>query len=356
MKKFIIFAVLVSVLVVALIVPSAAVLPSSPADSTVQYVSQPFNKDDVQLLVRGLRAQSQLDVVPLGGYTFWYLTMTKYSDSLYYYTAYFGLSNLTFSFYSSAGVANAFDLGMYAAASGSCQGISRLTDLTATGGLLGKNANTGYFYKTAIAKYGFQLADQEIVVAYWDSSSESVVTPAPDEYYTQSYTDTDGTQLYKLTQMRNMANSWIAARDAKAGNTTSSGGTYSEGYEAGYEDGKEDGYDEGKSDGYDEGVEAGSTSGYQNGYAAGSADGYDRGYEKGDKAGYDRGYSEGVLKADQGAQIDIAGVISAVPTAARTFLDTAFNFELFGINIAGLMTTLIIAAIAVFGIRWLMKK
>lgn len=366
MKKIIIFAILMSVLAVALIVPTAAVsaLPSYPADSTSQYIGIPLPKEDVLTLANGLYAQFQLEVLISRIDNFFYVTMTNAGNNLYYYTAYVSYpdrvsTGITISFIGSAGTAGVFDLGMYVAASKSTPGIFRPIDLSLTGGMLIKGGDSNYYYKSNISENAYKLADNEIVVAYFDPSSGTMITPAPDAYYSQTLTDPDGQTLAKLTAMRDMANSWIAARDAKAGKTTSSGGTYSEGYDAGYDEGKADGYDEGKTDGYndgkaegyDEGLEAGNTSGYQSGYAAGSADGYDRGYEKGDKAGYDRGYSEGTLKADQGAQIDIAAIVTAVPVGVKNFISNSFGFELFGINIAGLLFTLIAVALTVFVVK-----
>lgn len=359
MKKIIIFAILMSVLILALIVPSSAAsaLPTYPADSTTQYIAIPLPKEDVLLLANGLYAQYQLEVLYSRIDNFFYVTMTEYGNNLYYYTAYVSYpdrvsSGVSLSFISSAGTAGVFDLGMYVATSSSTPGICRPVDISLTGGMLSKKSDSNYYYNSSLSKFSYKLVDNEIVVAYYDSSSGTMITPAPDAYYSQTLTDPDGQTLAKLTAVRDMANSWIAARDAKAGKTISSGGSYQEGYYVGYDegeaDGYADGYEEGKTDGYDEGLEAGNSSGYQRGYAAGSADGYDRGYEKGDKAGYDRGYSEGTLKADRGAQIDIASVVTAVPVGVKNFISNSFGFELFGLNIAGLLFTLIALSLTVF--------
>lgn len=77
---------------------------------------------------------------------------------------------------------------------------------------------------------------------------------------------------------------------------SSEGGSYSEGYDAGFEIGKNEGLEEGYQTGYNKGNADGQTAGYNTGLAEGQEIGYNTGYSEGQTAGYNSGYSEGQSK------------------------------------------------------------
>lgn len=55
-------------------------------------------------------------------------------------------------------------------------------------------------------------------------------------------------------------------------------------------------------------------------------------------------------------QLDIPEIITAIPNAAKQIINNAFGFEIFGINIAGLLSVLLIVTIVAFVVKWLMAR
>ncbi len=138
-------------------------------------------------------------------------------------------------------------------------------------------------------------------------------------------------------------------------------------FDSGYFDGLESGLDWGEQlgyqDGYQDGLDTGYREGYWNGefvgYETGYLVGYDNGYENGYSDGYDSGYSdvepETVIKVVEPVEIDIGKVISGISSVPDSIMNGSFDFELFGINVYGLLKLLIIlfvvSAIVVFIIK-----
>lgn len=55
-------------------------------------------------------------------------------------------------------------------------------------------------------------------------------------------------------------------------------------------------------------------------------------------------------------ELDIPSIITAVPNGAKQIINNAFGFEIFGINVAGLLSVLLIVAIVGFVVKWLMSR
>ena len=76
--------------------------------------------------------------------------------------------------------------------------------------------------------------------------------------------------------------------------------------------------------------------------------------------GYNKGYAKAVndLGADKvtAFEINIPAIITSIPTAAKSIINNVFGFEVFGINIAGLLSVAIIVGIVSFVIREMYKK
>ena len=116
------------------------------------------------------------------------------------------------------------------------------------------------------------------------------------------------------------------------------------GYETGLTEGHEAGYTEGYDVGYTEGIDVGNETGYSNGYNDGLWEGYEDGYTDGEKYGWDNGFGAG--------QNDMAEItrsfkemVFAIFDAPVTLIDGMLGFEIFGINIAGLVKTIITLAV-----------
>ena len=104
---------------------------------------------------------------------------------------------------------------------------------------------------------------------------------------------------------------------------------FSDGYTIGYNTGVTDGYEVGKSDGYDEG------------HRLGKIEGRDEGYTE--------GYNDGV-DTDGTAAAIYAGIIATGMIPIQFFL-SIFNFEIFGINLTGLVTSLMSICIVLIVIK-----
>lgn len=149
-----------------------------------------------------------------------------------------------------------------------------------------------------------------------------------------------------------------------------------EGYETGYDEGYVAGYDDAEADYADEyqnGFEAGKTEGVAQGYETGYDEGYETGYadaeeyfepllqtryNEGYVQGYDKGYEDGSANGGPVTiveELDIGSIISALPEGAKAIIDGALGFEIFGINVAGTLTSILVVAIVGFVVKWLLS-
>lgn len=85
---------------------------------------------------------------------------------------------------------------------------------------------------------------------------------------------------------------------------------------------------------------------YANGYTAGQEDGYQTGYNNGWQVGHDVGYGEGTQSTSRFA--DLLFTIADTPIY---YLKSLFNFELFGINVAIAIMSLLSISIAVYIVK-----
>lgn len=142
---------------------------------------------------------------------------------------------------------------------------------------------------------------------------------------------------------------------------------FADGLEEGESRGYESGFDNGYSSGYRQGEFDGISSGYELGYADGESNGYESGYYRGYAEGYIDGYDTGKAEGGDGevvteivyrdpVEINVGEVISGISSMPQNLIGSAFGFELFGINIAGLLTTLIVLAVGGFIVGIFLKK
>ena len=117
--------------------------------------------------------------------------------------------------------------------------------------------------------------------------------------------------------------------------------SYSDGYLAGYDIGKNDGYVLGEQNGYYDG--------YQLGYDAGVLDGADASYRDGFEAGQTDAFNSTNTFKD---------IVVAIYDAPGRLIDSMLGFDLFGINLASLVKTLLtlsVTAVIVFFIFKMVK-
>ena len=123
---------------------------------------------------------------------------------------------------------------------------------------------------------------------------------------------------------------------------------YGLGYDDGYSGGEEYGYHSGYETGYQEGNESGYQTGKDDGYNIGFDTGYDDGYEVGNDAGYREGYGIG---KDEGYRegmeydTDMGSMFFSIMEAPIVLIDGMLDFNFFGINVAGLVKTLLTLSI-----------
>lgn len=328
--------------------------------------------DDVSFLCKGMVAQVQLQAPTGIRYPFLLLmTVTTVSNG-YQYRAYTsnaysnGSDCVVNGYFLSDGSSTGFEPGMYVSCSGSFSGVTRFIDLSITGGMsnLSKsfNFNTSLTVDGVVYKNCIKLDDNETLIASVDFSTGEVTV----------YQDSLMFGTVINTSARSMAQSWIDARNVKRDGLSSGGAISPEEessiYQAGYNDGEIHGYmvghQEGESqgkkigyqDGYSKGYESGNEAGYNNGYKTGydfasqkiGPEQYSVGYEEGYTVGHSDGYREGfnfaMLNPPEGIKLDIPAIISSITGSVGSFLTTAFNIEIFGINIAGLLSVLILVA------------
>lgn len=95
---------------------------------------------------------------------------------------------------------------------------------------------------------------------------------------------------------------------------------------------------------------------YLDGYDNGFTYGYDNGYIDGTRSGYQSGYVDGLNEGtsfDSTASTIFEGIFDVGLLPVNVFL-TIFNFDLFGVNIAGIISGLLTLAVVVIIIRFML--
>lgn len=377
--------------IVALLICSSisifAALPSGD-QTNGSSASVLYTESDCRLLMEGLLAQADLQLPFNAVLDCFILTVSK-SDNTYTYYIYSNYPNrvttLSPTFYKSDNSSGVGYGGYIIAQSGGIILSKRHVSVTAQGGLGSKIVDFSLTKSVAGLGYGKQLPASEVVLAYMGTSGE-VITFGSSGVYGDS-----SALMYEASAsiMRDMAQSWINARNVKrdglpaapsAGTCTISPEEESSIYQAGYNAGEIHGYmvghEEGESqgknigyqDGYSKGYESGNEAGYNNGYKTGydyasqkiGPEQYSVGYEEGYTVGHSDGYREGfnfaMLNPPEGIQLDIPAIINSIPSSVQSFIISAFGFELFGINIAGLLACLIAIVIVYLVIKLLLGR
>ena len=145
------------------------------------------------------------------------------------------------------------------------------------------------------------------------------------------------------------------------------------GYNQGHNEGLQIGYQDGYEDGWIVGDQEGNIAGYNSGYSVGYGDGYDDGYSIGNEEGYSDGYDYGFYDAEElhasdymngyGAGLlevadteeSIKDVVFAIFDAPVNLINGILDFNLFGINVASLVKTLITLAITALLVFFILK-
>ena len=397
--------------IVALLICSTisifAVLPSGD-QTNGNSASVLYTESDCRLLMEGLLAQADLQLPFNAVLDCFILTVSK-TDNTYTYHIYSNYPNrvttLSPTFYKSDNSSGVGYGGYIIAQSGGIILAKRHVSVTAQGGLGSKIEDFSLTKRVEGLGYGKQLPSSEVVLAYMGTSGE-VITVGSSGVYGDS-----SALMYEASAsiMRDMAQSWINARNVKRDGLPAapSEGTctispeeessiyqagynageihgymvgheegesqgknigYQDGYSKGYESGNVDGYQSGHADGYQTGYNAGNEAGYNNGYKIGydfasqkiGPEQYSVGYEEGYTVGHSDGYREGfnfaMLNPPEGIKLDIPAIINSVPSSVQSFIISAFGFELFGINIAGLLGCLIAVVIVYLVIKLLLGR
>lgn len=382
--------------IVALLICSTisifAVLPSGD-QTNGSSASVLYTESDCRLLMEGLLAQADLQLPMQSILDCFILTVSK-TDNTYTYYLYCNYPNREVSasfnpqFYKSDKTSGVGYGGYVISPVGGIILVKRAVSVTASGGFGNKLLD---FYLTNQVEglgRGKQLDASEVVLAYRNSSGEVITFGSAGVYGSSS------ALMYEASAsiMRDMAQSWINARNVKRDGLPAGGdGTctispeeessiyqagynageingymtgyakgekegqtigYGNGFEAGYETGYESGLVDGYEPGYNAGNEAGYNDGYKKGYDFASAKigpeqysvGYEEGYTVGHSDGYREGFNFAMLNPPEGMKLDIPSIISSITGSVGSFLTTAFNIEIFGINIAGLLSVLILVA------------
>lgn len=71
-------------------------------------------------------------------------------------------------------------------------------------------------------------------------------------------------------------------------------------------------------------------------------------YERGEDDGYDKAVADLANGVIGSYDLDLGKIITSIPTAAKAIVNNAFGFELFGINVAGLLSVVLIISIVGF--------
>lgn len=373
--------------VVALLICSTisifAALPSGD-QSNGSSASVLFTESDCRLLMEGLLAQADLQLPMQSILDCFILTVSK-TDNTYTYYLYCNYPNREVSasfnprFYKSDKTSGVGYGGYVISPVNGVILVKRAVSVTASGGFGAKLLD--FYLNTQIEGLGRgkQLEASEVVLAYRNSSGEVITFGAAGVYGSSS------ALMYEASAsiMRDMAQSWINARNVKrdglpaapsdstctispeeessiyqAGYNAGEIQGYMVGHQEGESQGKNIGYQEGYSKGYESGNEAGYNNGYKSGYdfasqkigpeqySIGHADGYSQGHSEGFSEGYETGYRYGAINNPQGTPVtlNIPSIISAITSSVGSFFTSAFDIEIFGINIAGLLSVLILVA------------
>lgn len=373
--------------IVALLICSSisifAALPSGD-QSNGSSASVLYTESDCRLLMEGLLAQADLQLPMQSILDCFILTVSK-TDNTYTYYLYCNYLNREVSasfnpqFYKSDKTSGVGYGGYVISPVNGVILVKRAVSVTASGGFGAKLLD--FYLNTQIEGLGRgkQLESSEVVLAYRNSSGE-VITFGSSGVYGDS-----SALMYEASAsiMRDMAQSWINARNVKRDGlpASPSEGTctispeeessiYQAGYNAGeingylvgHKEGESLGYTRGFREGYETGYNAGNDAGYNNGYktgydyasqkigpeqySIGHAEGYSQGHSEGFSEGYETGYRFGAINNPQGTPVtlNIPSIISAITSSVGSFLTSAFDIEIFGINIAGLLSVLILVA------------
>lgn len=343
-KKIFLIVSTVSLIVLS-VVSVFADLPSGTqtSGSTIDLL---LTEDDARLLLSGLIAQAQLQV-PFNSIVDCFILTVVHSADGYSYRLYTNFPNretadFVPTFYKSDGTTGVGYGGYISSSRPNVILASRYVSVAPSGGMGSKIADC-YLNKTVQnIRYSYQFASTEVVLAYYHNGT--VLSFGSAGVYGVSNSD----YLSKVVPVRNMAISWIEARDVKRdGLSGITDEAYNSGFEAGQTNGYNSGYRVGKQEGYNSGYESGKAEGGTEKYQ----EGYEYGYLVGQDAGYKKGYAAGQEAGGGGVQLDIPAVISAVPTAVKNFVNTSFGFEVFGINVAGLLSVIMIIALLVYLVR-----
>ena len=361
-----IFLIVSTVLLIALSAVSVfADLPSG-SQSLGSTIDVLLTEEDARLLLTGLIAQCQLQVPFNTIVDCFILTALHGPDGYSYrlYTNYPGRNTSAFTptFYRSDGSVGVGYGGFISTGRSGVILVSRPVSVAVNGGVGTKSAD--FYFNSTIQniRHSRQLESTEVVLAYYHNGT--VLSFGSAGVYGVSNSD----YLSKVAPGRNMAYSWIEARDVKRdGLSGITDEAYNSGFEAGQTNGYNNGYRVGKQEGYNSGYKTGRAEaqseayqqGYNSGYESGKAEGdtekyqegYEYGYLVGQDSGYKKGYAAGQEAGSGGVQLDIPAVISAVPVAVKNFVNTSFGFEVFGINVAGLLSVIMIIALLVYLVR-----
>ena len=347
-----------------------------------------YTESDCRLLMEGLLAQADLQLPFNAVLDCFILTVSK-TDNTYTYHIYSNYPNrvttLSPTFYKSDNSSGVGYGGYIIAQSGGIILAKRHVSVTAQGGLGSKIEDFSLTKRVEGLGYGKQLPASEVVLAYMGTSGEVITFGSAGVYGDSS------AFLYEASAsiMRDMAQSWINARNVKRDGLPAapSDGTctispeeessiYQAGYNAGeingylvgHKEGESLGYTRGFREGYETGYNAGNEAGYNNGYKTGydfasqkiGPEQYSVGYEEGYTVGHSDGYREGfnfaMLNPPEGMKLDIPAIINSIPSSVQSFIISAFGFELFGINIAGLLGCLIAIVIVYLVIKLLFGR
>lgn len=370
-----------------------AVLPSGD-QTNGSSASVLYTESDCRLLMEGLLAQADLQLPMQSILDCFILTVSK-TDNTYTYYLYCNYPNREVSasfnprFYKSDKTSGVGYGGYVISPVNGVILVRRAVSVTASGGFGAKLLD--FYLNTQIEGLGRgkQLDASEVVLAYRNSSGEVITFGSAGVYGSSS------ALMYEASAsiMRDMAQSWINARNVKRDGLPAGGddGTctispeeessiyqagynageingymtgyakgekegqtigYGNGFEAGYETGYESGLVDGYEPGYNAGNEAGYNDGYKKGYDFASAKigpeqysvGYEEGYTVGHSDGYREGFNFAMLNPPEGMKLDIPAIISSITGSVGSFLTTAFDIEIFGINIAGLLSVLVLVA------------
>lgn len=118
---------------------------------------------------------------------------------------------------------------------------------------------------------------------------------------------------------------------------------------------------------YNLGYADGQAEGYSGGYSAGFSyaerkykdfgeDKYKEGYAHGVTAGYNQAIDDVGAGNNVAYTLDVPAIITAIPVACKALINNAFGFEIFGINVAGLLSALVVVGIILWAVNKAVKK